>query len=248
MSAAQADSRSSGGPAARAIRPLPLHDTVVSTLRRMIQNSELAPGARINEAELCSGFEISRTPLREALKVLAAEGLIELRPRRSAIVAPIARMDIAAVFQVIGALERLVGERACRLASTAELDELDRMHERLVAFHRNGARTRYFQLNRAIHSRIVALARNPVLETTYSGFSTRIARARSLANLDAWRWQESVDEHERIMEAFRKRDPVLAAERLEEHSRLTGEAVTAALERLEDATAENGPRLAYQLG
>jgi DNA-binding GntR family transcriptional regulator len=221
-------------PAVRAIRRLPLHDAVVAHLREMIQSSELPPGSKINENALCSEFEISRTPLREALKVLAAEGLVELRPRRGAIVAPIARADVAATFEVLSALERLAGEMACRNASAADLDELERMHAQLIIFHQRRARLRYFQLNRAIHARMVALAGNPVLEGTYANCSARVARARALANHNTWRWQESVDEHEAIMEAFRAQNAALAANLMETHSRLTGQAVIQALADLEE--------------
>ncbi len=224
---------------ARVIRPPSLHSAVVGGLRDMIENSDLPPGSKINEAALCDAFGISRTPLREALKVLAAEGLVELRPRRGAVVAPISRAEIAAVFEVMAALESLVGELACRHATDEEIAELERMQVRLVALHRKGSRAPYYRLNRQIHNRIVALTRNPVLAASYRELSARIVCARALANFDRWRWQESVDEHELIMEALRARDPILLASRLEEHNRLTGEAVVAALGKLELSNASH---------
>lgn len=222
-------------PASRIIRRLPLHASVVATLREMIETSELSPGTKINENALCQSLDVSRTPLREALKVLAAEGLIELLPRRGAVVTPIALTEIASAFQVMCVLERLAGELACLHASPLELKQLEEMHVRLVALHRSGARSRYFQLNRQIHTRIVSLARNPLLEATYASIGLRIARARALANHDAWRWQESVDEHERLMEAFRTRDHRLVARCLEEHTQATGEAVLKAIDELSGA-------------
>lgn len=221
-----------GKPIARLIRRLPLHDTIVTELRAMIQASELAPGAKINEAELCETFDISRTPLREALKVLASEGLVELRPHRGAVVAPIDHAEIAHIFQLMDALEHLAGRLAAEKIGAAELAELEGLHAQLVAFHRAGRRNDYFLVNRQIHARLVAFAANPALEATYTMCSTKLVRARSLVNYDAKRWQESVEEHEGIMAALRKRDAALAAERFAEHNRKTGDAAIDALRRL----------------
>lgn len=221
-----------GRPIARVIRRLPLHDAIVGELRNMIQTSELAPGSKINEAVLCEAFDISRTPLREALKVLASEGLVELRPHRGAIVAPIDHAEIAHIFQLMDALERLAGECAAANIGPAELAELEALHAQLVAFHRAGKRNEYFLVNRQIHARLVAFAANPVLEATYATCSTKLVRARSLVNYDAKRWQESVEEHEAIMAALRKRDVRRTSERLAEHSRKTGDAAIEALRRL----------------
>jgi DNA-binding GntR family transcriptional regulator len=234
--------------AVRAIRRLPLHDTVVAALREMIQNSELTPGAKINEADLCASFAISRTPLREALKVLASEGLVELRLHRGAAVTQIDPAEIAAVFQVMVALERLAGELACRNASDADISGLEAQHADLVALHRQGARVAYFQRNREIHASIVALAGNPFLEATYANCATKITRARSLANYDAARWMHSVAEHEAVMQAFRARDPAAAADLLAEHSRFTAAAVLDALHRLAPEAPESEDVLCEEVG
>jgi DNA-binding GntR family transcriptional regulator len=220
----------------RSIRRLPLHEATVVALREMVRSSELLPGAKINEATLCETFGISRTPLREALKVVASEGLIELRPHRGARVTPIDPAEVAALFQVMEALERLAGELACRNAANADLAALDEMHGQLAALHDAGQRSGYFQLNRAIHDRIVALAGNPVLEATYAGCATKAVRARSLANYDAKRWHESVEEHEAFMRAVRAREPERAGQLWAEHSRRTGAAVSLALHNLADTS------------
>jgi DNA-binding GntR family transcriptional regulator len=206
---------------------------VVDALRDMIQSGEMPPGSKINESVLCGLLDVSRTPLREALKILAAEGLVELRPRRGARVASVERTAVAAIFEVMGALERLVGRLACVRASDDELAEIEQLHDRLVDLHGRGSRRAYFKLNRQIHNRLVALAGNPALEASYASFSIRLARARALANFDLARWHASIREHGAIMEALRARDATLLADRLEAHSRLTGEAVVAALEMLE---------------
>jgi len=103
------------------------------------------------------------------------------------------------------------------------------MHDQLVAQHEAGERAAYFLTNRQIHTQIVAMARNPALEATYAGFAAKILRARSLANYDTGRWQESVDEHEGFMTAFRRRDAEEAGALLADHSRRTAVAVIQAL-------------------
>ena len=226
-------------PNARSFRRQPLHQTTIVALREMIQNGELLPGTKVNEAVLCGMFGISRTPLREALKVVASEGLVELRPHRGARVAAIDPAEIAALFQVMESLERLAGELACRRAESAEIAALDELHAQLVSLHRNGARTDYLQTNRTIHARIILLTGNPVLGTTYAALATKAARARSLANYDARRWGESVEEHEAFMTAVRARDPDGAGALWAAHCRRTGEAVSLALTELAADLSDN---------
>src|SRR3977135_4223357 len=149
-----------------------LHDQLVAKLREMILNSELRPGSALPEKMLCESFGVSRTPLREAFKVLASEGLIELRPHRTPQIAPIDPDEIAAVFEVMVALERLVGLRAASLATTNEIAALDAMHAQLAAHHREGSRAAYFSMNQQIHAEIARLAGNPVLQTTWAALQT----------------------------------------------------------------------------
>jgi DNA-binding GntR family transcriptional regulator len=219
----------------RAIRRLPLHDATLNVLRGMILSCDLTPGSKISEPQLCEELMISRTPLREALKVLTAEGLVELRPHRGAVVTRIDPAEIASIFQVMEVLERLAGELACRHATASDLAALEVRHARLLLLHRQGKRAEYFQVNREIHTHILALTGNPTLETIYASCASKITRARALANYDAARWLQSVDEHETIMEALRAGKADLTAERLAEHSHRTGEAVIAALQRLDAA-------------
>lgn len=218
----------------RSIR-LSLHDEIAAELRRMILEGQLQPGERIPEAQFCSSFGISRTPLREALKVLAAEGLVELRPNRGGRVAEIHADEIAAIFEVMGALERLAGYLVCARISNAEIEELERMHAALVTLHRKGDRTGYFRQNQQIHRRIIALTENPVLLATYTSFAGKIARARYSANYDRIRWDESVREHEAIMRAIRARNSEVLSQRLEEHSIKTGRVVIGQLQNLQVA-------------
>lgn len=211
-----------------------LHETLVAQLREMIQEGELAPGEPIVESSLCENFGVSRTPLREALKVLSFEGLVELRPRRTPIVAPLDPSEIASMFELMEGLEWLAGRRAAENATDPDIDELQIMHDAMVAAHDEGDRALYAARNRAIHARIVELAGNPVLQSTYAALGVKIHRARATTNYDSRRWIESVAEHEGIIEALRSRSPERLAERLVDHTRRTGASVIATLLRVRE--------------
>jgi DNA-binding GntR family transcriptional regulator len=196
-----------------------LHDSVVSRLRDLIIEGEMASGTRLAERQLCDSLGVSRTPLREALKVLAAEGLVELLPNRGARVAHLDEGDIENMFEVMGALEALAGTLACRHIGEAELAEIGALHYEMLAQYTRRAMPEYFRLNQAIHAAIVAASRNPILAATYHGLAGRIRRARYLANLSDERWQHAVAEHTAILDALRARDPERLARLLAEHLR-----------------------------
>lgn len=212
-------------PPSTPLRRETLHHSAVAELRAMILEGELPPGSRVPEVRLCEQLGVSRTPLREALRVLAAEGLVELRPHRGAVVTPIDPAEIAAIFEVMDALEGLAGALACRRGSEADFAELEALHQRMVAHFHAGERQPYSTVNRRIHAWIIAMAGNPALEATHGAFAAQLNRARSLANYDADRWQESLNEHEAIMDALRRRDDAAASALLTEHSRRTADAV-----------------------
>ena len=210
-----------------------LHESIVSRLRQMILDGQLSPEERIPEVQFCASFGISRTPLREALKILAAEGLVELRPNRGVVVSRVHADEIADTFEVMGALERLAGHLVCDRISNAEIDELEETHKAMVSLHRRGDRTNYFRLNQDIHRRIIDMAENAVLAATYAGFADKILRARYLANYSQLRWNESVREHEGIMRAIRARDGDKLAQQMEEHSTKTGKVVIDQLRKVQ---------------
>ena len=140
------------------LRPrLSLHDEVVARLRDMILDGELPPGEWIAEMKLCNDLSISRTPLREALKVLASENLITLLPNRGAVVTDIRVEEIVELFEIMDALEALVGRLAVERASDADIAALQAMHKTMVGYHDSGNRAAYFDLNQAIHQRIADL-------------------------------------------------------------------------------------------
>lgn len=189
-----------------------LHDRLVARLRDLIVEGELAPGARVPERALCERFAVSRTPLREAFKVLASEGLILLQPNRGATVARLTLADLDEMFPVMGALEALAGELAAARISEEGLAEVRALHYQMVLHWRRGELGPYFKLNQRIHEKILEAAGNPTLAQMYRGLAGRIRRARYLANMSPRRWAQAVDEHERILEALARRDgPALGA-------------------------------------
>lgn len=222
------------------IRRASLHDEIVLRLREMILTGGLPANSRVPEAHLCETLGISRTPLREALKVLASEGLIELRPNRGSIVAPIDPGEIRAMFEVMESLEKQIGTLACQRASDAELRSLDEMHQSLRSLHRDNDLVGYFHANQTIHVRLMEAAHNPVLASIYEGLSMKIRRARYMANYDATRWRESLAEHERLNEALQRRDAAHLSALLRDHTRITGEAVIRALAASDDGVRSSG--------
>src|SRR6188472_3504504 len=131
-----------------------LHEEVAEKLRRMLTEGRLAPGSRLNERILCERLRVSRTPLREAFKVLAAERLIELTPNRGARVVALDRADVEELFELMGALEGLGGQLAAERRTPAELAEIRALHFEMLAAHARRDLPGYYALNRRIHQAI----------------------------------------------------------------------------------------------
>ncbi|HEY8520582.1 MAG TPA: GntR family transcriptional regulator [Gammaproteobacteria bacterium] len=184
----------------------PLHDEVADRLRDLITRGDLAPGERLNERVLTERFGISRTPLREAVKILSAEGLVTLLPNKGAVVATITRADTEDMFQVIGALEALGGELACVRATDNDIAEIADLHERMRACHAAGDLATYFSFNQRIHEKIIVCSGNRELADAYRRISVRIRRVRYMANLSKARWDQAMEEHEQILAALKRRD------------------------------------------
>lgn len=211
------------------IARLSLHDAVTGRIRDMIVEGAYPPGSRLPERVLCETLGISRTPLREALKVLASEGLLEIAPNRGARVAGLTAEDVDELFPVMGALEALAGELACARISETELAEIRALHYQMVLHHTRGERPPYFDLNQQIHEKILEAARNPTLSAAYTNLAGRIRRARYTANISADRWAQAVAEHEEMLQALTDRDGDRLAEILKRHLHNKCETVKAAL-------------------
>lgn len=184
-----------------------LHGEVLTRLRDFIVEGNLPPGGRVPERALCERFGISRTPLREALKVLASEGLIELLPNRGARVRQIDAKELVELFDVMGGLEALAGRLACEKITEPAYADIERLHHEMYGHYLRRDLHGYFACNQAIHDRIVQAAENATLRATYANFAGRLRRVRYAANLDADRdrWGEAMREHEEILDALRRR-------------------------------------------
>ena len=189
-------------PAARAS----LHEQVAHQLRQMLVEGRIAPGAKLNERELSEVLNVSRTPLREAIKMLAAEGLVELLPNRGAIAVELTEADILNTFEVMAGLEAQSGELAAQRITDAELNEIKALHFEMLAAYTRRDLPSYYRLNSAIHGAINAAAKNPVLTATYKQVNARLQALRFRSNQDGEKWKNAVREHELMIDALSARD------------------------------------------
>jgi DNA-binding GntR family transcriptional regulator len=210
-----------------------LHDEVVERIRNLILEGGLAPGSRVPEKLLCAQFSISRTPLREALKVLASEGLLDLLPNRGAVVARLTARDVEEMFEVMGALEALSGELACSRMADDDIAEVRALHYQMVLYYRRRNLPDYFRINQQIHEKIMDAADNAVLRMLYSNLAKRIRRARYMANMSDQRWARAVEEHEGILALLEARDGAGLGAALRQHLRNKCDVVKAAIAGLE---------------
>jgi DNA-binding GntR family transcriptional regulator len=188
------------------IARLGLHDQVAARLRTMLIEGRIAPGAKLNERELSELLRVSRTPLREAIKLLAAEGLVDLLPNRGAVAVRLSEADVIDTFEVLAGLEGLSGELAAQRITDAELAELRALHYEMLACHARSDLSGYYRLNAQIHTAINQAARNPVLCKAYQGINARVQSLRFRTNQDGAKWKQAVKEHERMVEALDARD------------------------------------------
>lgn len=183
-----------------------LHDQVAGRLRQMLVEGQIAPGAKLNERELSEVLEVSRTPLREAIKMLAAEGLVELLPNRGAIAVELTEDDVRHTFEVMAGLEGLSGELAAQRITDAELAEIQALHFEMMAAYTRSDLSAYYRLNALIHSAINAAAKNPVLTTTYTQVNARLQALRFRSNQDGEKWKNAMREHGAMVDALTARD------------------------------------------
>jgi len=183
-----------------------LHETVVSHLRRLIVESVFPPGMKLNERELCETMGISRTPLREALKALAAEGLIEISPNRGASVYKMSQQEVWETFEFVSGLEALAGEHACARITPEEVAEIRALHDAMLTCREQGDLLGYYSRNQAIHNKISEAARNSVLHHTYLNMNRRLQSLRLKSNIKPEKWDQAIEEHRQMMEALEARD------------------------------------------
>ncbi len=194
-----------------------LHDEVAATLRDRIFSGELPPGSFLDEVGLCHSLSISRTPLREALKVLAAEGLVRHEPRRGCFVNQVTEQDLDEIFPVIALLEGRCAFDAARNATDADLAALQTLHTRLAAHAKARRTTDYYTTNYAIHEAIITLANNRWLAQV-SGDLRKILKLARLQSLQApGRMEQSLNEHMAVFAALKARDSERAEAAMRTH-------------------------------
>jgi DNA-binding GntR family transcriptional regulator len=196
---------------------LRLHDTVVDHLRNFVIEGMLAPGSKLNERKLCETLGISRTPLREALKVLAAEGLIEISPNRGASVSQMSELEIREMFELMSGLEAFSGELACERITAQEIAEIKALHHAMIACRAQNDLSGYYSRNQAIHDRINEAARNTALRQTYVSINRRLMAHRFRSNFQTPKWDSAIREHEEMIQALESRDGKRMGEILRKH-------------------------------
>jgi len=216
-----------------------VHNDLLDNLREVFVRGEVPPGHKVPEAQLCQRFGVSRTPLREALKVLAAEGQVELLPNRGARVHELSLEEVDGLFAVAGALEALAGEQACERIAQEELDVLAGLHAHMKDAFERREMAPYYALNRQIHEAIVGATRNPVLVAQYGILNARIRRVRFASPMTDEIWSRAMAEHEGMMNALQRRDSAAMAGILKTHLKHKSQAI---LQGMREAAVPEPPR------
>ena len=201
--------------AAVSLTPRALYEEVAELLRERIFSRELAPGSWIDELKLAEAYGISRTPLREALKVLATEGLVTMKVRRGAYVTEVNEKDLIDVYHLLALLESDAASVVARQATAAQLKELQSLHNELEKSASN--RERFFEINEAFHMRLLEIADNRWRDQMVADLRKVMKLNRHNSLLKSGRIEESLSEHSAIMQALAARDAVSAAQCMREH-------------------------------
>jgi len=203
--------------AAVSLTPRALYEEVAELLRQRIFSRELAPGSWIDELKLAEEYGISRTPLREALKVLATEGLVTMKVRRGAYVTEVSERDLADVYHLLALLESDAAGVVATQATPSQLKELQGLHEELEKAA--GNRERFFEINEAFHMRLLEIANNRWRDQMVADLRKVMKLNRHNSLLKSGRIEESLAEHRAIMQALAARDAEATAQRMREHFR-----------------------------
>jgi len=174
-------------------------------LRSLIVQSQIKPGERVPELEISKDLGVSRTPIREALKVLASEGLVDLLPLRGAVVKTFSDKDASDMLEVMGLLEIFAAQKACQ-ADQKKIDRVLAMHEKMKLLFAKGKRPEYFELNQKIHDELVEMSGNESLMMVHSMLSKRMRSLRYSGNSTPDNWRGALEDHEEIATALGKRD------------------------------------------
>lgn len=207
--------------AALSLSPRALYEEVAELLRQRIFNRELEPGSWIDELKIAEAYGISRTPLREALKVLAAEGLVTMKVRRGAYVTEVSERDLADVYHLLGLLEADAAGVVALKASESQIAELQDLHHELEAAAKPGRQDRelFFEINERFHMRLLQIANNRWRDQMVADLRKVMKLNRHNSLLKSGRIEESLNEHRTLMTAIASRDAATSMLRMQEHFR-----------------------------
>lgn len=204
---------------ALSLSPRALYEEVAELMRQRIFTRELEPGSWIDEMKIAEAYGISRTPLREALKVLAAEGLVTMKVRRGAYVTEVSARDLSDVYHLLSLLESDAAGVVATVATDAQIDELREIHRELEAASKlgTGTRERFFEINERFHMRLLEIANNRWRDQMVADLRKVMKLNRHQSLLKSGRIDESLKEHQALMTAIAARDSALAAQKMREH-------------------------------
>ncbi len=197
------------------LKPRALYEEVAELLRQRIFRRELEPGAWIDELTISAEYGISRTPLREAIKVLAAEGLVTMKMRRGAYVTEVNEKDLTDVYHLLSLLESDAASAVAVQGTDAELEELQALQKELEESVAN--RARFFEINEKFHMRLLAIANNRWRDQMVADLRKVMKLNRHNSLLKTGRMEDSLAEHRAIMQALTERNPAAAMQRMREH-------------------------------
>lgn len=207
-----------------------LHDEVVGRMRDMVIEGQLAAETRINESELCQRLGVSRTPVREAIKTLASEGLIELVRNKGAIVKRLGIDEVTDMLEAVAVLELYAARAGVERASDQEIQDILTLHKDMRDHFKAHDRLPYYKLNQAIHTAIVGLAHNQTIIAAHETLQMRLRRIRYIGNERPQSWSGAMREHETMIKALKKRDGEKLCEAIEVHLNHTRERVVSFLQ------------------
>ncbi len=217
-----------------------LHQDVAGKLRDMIRKGELVRGQRVIEADICARIGVSRTPLREALRVLETEGLVELIPHKGVHIRQPSMREIQEMFEVMGVLEGTCARLTAREPTDSGLRRLERLHGKLETHYAEGNRDKYIAANHEFHTLVQELAGNLVLDDILRRLRAKVALYRHQQIYEAGRFDCSIQEHREILEAFRRRDPDAAEACMKRHLDMQCKALVHLYERRDEEGEPSG--------
>ncbi|MDQ2081371.1 GntR family transcriptional regulator [Xanthobacteraceae bacterium Astr-EGSB] len=211
-----------------------LSHRIAAQLRERIVTDELPGGARIRERTLAAELNVSRTPLREALKILAGDGLVTLLPNRGAVVAQPSAQEVEERLELLAELEGFAARKAVAAATPEEIVEIRALHYEMVAAFERRDRRAYFHLNQQIHRSIVIASRNRALISVHEQLNHQLYSYRFRSSSNPMHWQTAIEEHGQIIEALTARDGPALAGILSAH-------ISSTWRQLSHATPHPGP-------